>query len=139
MSPIPLGPRPDTPDNDYFVRQDIYVEESLHDGTANPAVSIEIACRGKDGEPSGLTFVYANGDVRTIGTRGPLRSSMTFEAGERLAWMEVGFGNHRGYSDAVQDIVVSSVALETHPFPLRFAWPANQRVGTVAYASLSRI
>jgi hypothetical protein len=121
MSPIPLEPRPDTPDNDYFVRQEIYVEESLHGGAPNPAVLVEIASQGKDGGPSGLTLVYANGEVRTIGTRGPLRSSMLLETGERLARMEIGFGNHPGYSDAIQDIVVSSVALEAHPFPPRFA------------------
>ncbi|KAI8632986.1 hypothetical protein F5Y19DRAFT_491590 [Xylariaceae sp. FL1651] len=77
-------------DSNLHLRQEVFIQELLKDGQPNPAVAIEVSYKFATSEPSGLTLIYASGDVRTIGTRGLWPYSMPLGAGEKLTRMEIG-------------------------------------------------
>ncbi|KAI3320753.1 hypothetical protein HD806DRAFT_546964 [Xylariaceae sp. AK1471] len=115
LPPVPVG----SLDMNLHVRQEVFMEERLENGQQNPAVSIEVSFKDLSSEPSGLTLIYANGEVRTIGTRGRLPCSMPLNLGEKLARMEIGVNRKIKNSDKIRYITLLTNSNRTLEFSER--------------------
>jgi hypothetical protein len=90
------------------------MDELLEDGRPIPVVSIEVSFKDMSSEDLGLTLIYTNGDVRTVGTRGQLSCSKSLNAGEKLTHIQIGTCPKRHEGDRIQYIQINfnSAAVE---------------------------
>ncbi|KAI0379167.1 hypothetical protein F5Y04DRAFT_260599 [Hypomontagnella monticulosa] len=74
----------------WAVPQRVFMQEVHNDGRPNPIVAFEVAFKGAACEISGLTIVYEDGGLATLGARGRGGRRMALSSDENLAQVEIG-------------------------------------------------